>query len=396
MFANDGRRLAHAFRIAARQGFDAGAELCLATIVRTEGSTYRKAGAQMLVGRTGPAIGLLSGGCLEDEIVRAARALLDSPAGEETRLLFFDLMPESEFLVGYGKGCSGQLTVLVERFVAHTREEARILADRLALVDEPCGVALVYEARGTCGGVRAGDRLAARDDGETLESGAMPAALRTLLVEAIETGKGAGTGHVVDIALPDGQISCSIHYLRPPQDLIVFGAGPDAPALARLADQMGFDVRVLDHRPARLDAARFPESTRLVAYKPEAPFDALETTPRTAVVIMTHNLLVDAEILKASAERELFYVGLLGPTHRRDRVYDWLRSQGTELPGELRRTLHAPIGLDLGGAGEWDIALAVTAEIQKLRHDASAQHRRDLKKWAAPRAAAALEETRHG
>jgi len=46
----------------------AGADLVIAIIVATEGSTYRKPGAFMLLSSSGRRAGLLSGGCLEGDL----------------------------------------------------------------------------------------------------------------------------------------------------------------------------------------------------------------------------------------------------------------------------------------------------------------------------------------
>ncbi len=54
-----------------------GAPLVLATILATEGSAYRKAGTQMLVTASLEPRGLLSGGCLEVDLVEHAREVLD-------------------------------------------------------------------------------------------------------------------------------------------------------------------------------------------------------------------------------------------------------------------------------------------------------------------------------
>ena len=55
-----------------------GAPLVLATVVATRGSTYRKAGAQMLIGPGGRYEGILSGGCLEGDLAAHAASVLET------------------------------------------------------------------------------------------------------------------------------------------------------------------------------------------------------------------------------------------------------------------------------------------------------------------------------
>ena len=61
-----------------RSHHDRQAPLVLATVIETLGSTYRKAGAQMLIADDGTAAGLLSGGCLESDLMERARSVIDT------------------------------------------------------------------------------------------------------------------------------------------------------------------------------------------------------------------------------------------------------------------------------------------------------------------------------
>jgi xanthine dehydrogenase accessory factor len=75
----------------------------LATLVQTQGSTYRKPGARMLVDSDGHTLGVLSGGCLEEEIGGHGRSVIrdGSPVllSFDTRRLY---------------GCDGRLKILIE------------------------------------------------------------------------------------------------------------------------------------------------------------------------------------------------------------------------------------------------------------------------------------------
>src|SRR5437016_1711127 len=75
----------------------------LATLVQTEGSTYRKPGARLLVGSDGSTLGVLSGGCLEEEVGHHGQKVI---ADNSAIVLSFD----TKRLYG----CDGQLKILVE------------------------------------------------------------------------------------------------------------------------------------------------------------------------------------------------------------------------------------------------------------------------------------------
>ncbi|WP_045453271.1 XdhC family protein [Psychrobacter sp. JCM 18903] len=56
----------------AREAQQQQVDAVLATVVRTEGSAYRRAGAMMLICEDGRSVGMISGGCLEPHIIKRA------------------------------------------------------------------------------------------------------------------------------------------------------------------------------------------------------------------------------------------------------------------------------------------------------------------------------------
>jgi xanthine dehydrogenase accessory factor len=176
-----------------------GQRLALATLVRAQGSSYRRPGARMLVCNDGVTVGSLSGGCLEDEVARRAFEVMDtgkpSLMSFDTRLRF---------------GCNGSIEVFVEA----------VGADFLA------GLAKHFTGRQTC-------RALTRFEGEEAELGTRLLAL--------------------DEQVPDGAFPQEI---EPPIQLVVFGDGPDSIPLHAFADVLGWDVIEVDQAadlPGRAD-----------------------------------------------------------------------------------------------------------------------------------------------
>ena len=94
---------------------ETGREGVLASAVHTEGSTYRRAGARMLVLPDDRVIGLISGGCLEGDLLEQARSVRDSG---KPRIVRYDMRPEEDIVWGLGLGCAGVVEVLLEGVVA--------------------------------------------------------------------------------------------------------------------------------------------------------------------------------------------------------------------------------------------------------------------------------------
>ena len=83
----------------------------LATIIATEGSAYRKAGAMMLINSLGQYRGLLSGGCLEADIMRQARRCWDDQCNRTIR---YDMREEEDLAWQLGLGCGGMVQILLQ------------------------------------------------------------------------------------------------------------------------------------------------------------------------------------------------------------------------------------------------------------------------------------------
>src|SRR6201987_1281522 len=90
----------------------------LATVVKTSGSSYRLPGARLLLSRTGQRVGSVSGGCLEDDLVKKAWWLTEN--GPIIRR--YDTTPDGEIAAEYGLGCNGIIHVLLERVASDSKE----------------------------------------------------------------------------------------------------------------------------------------------------------------------------------------------------------------------------------------------------------------------------------
>ena len=87
----------------------------LVTVVRTHGSTYRRAGARVVIGEDGKATGAISGGCLERDLAERIRPWLEDL---QPRVVTYDSTREDDLVFGLGLGCRGVLELLVEPFDA--------------------------------------------------------------------------------------------------------------------------------------------------------------------------------------------------------------------------------------------------------------------------------------
>jgi xanthine/CO dehydrogenase XdhC/CoxF family maturation factor len=149
---------------------------------------------------------------------------------------------------------------------------------------------------------------------------------------------------------------------------MIFGAGDDAQPLARLASLAGFDVTMVDHRPAYLTTARFPPPAQLVLRRPEAGVEGLGLSRQHFAVVQTHALQHDRAWVQALAKKPLTYLGMLGPRARRELV---LRDTQVE-----EGAVFAPVGLDLGADGPEQVAISIVAELLAVHAHRAPRHLR--------------------
>jgi xanthine dehydrogenase accessory factor len=341
-----------------------GERMALATIVAVRGSTYRRPGARLLVPEEGSPVGNISGGCLEGDVADMARVVMDEG---RARLAGWDLTADDDAVWGLGLGCNGAIEVFIEP-AERAAEVAAAL--RTALEQErPISVVTVVES--SRADVEPGSRVVVRPDG-TAEGSLGEASVDVAAREAATALLREERSEVR--ALAEG-VRAFVEVLDPPLRLIVCGAGHDAIPLIGAASVLGWNVVVVDDRPAFLTRERFPGATGFVAI--EEPGDAAKAASvdeRTFAVVMTHNFLRDKGYARSLLASPAAYIGMLGPGARTERLLMELRDEGVDAD---RERIHGPAGLDLGGEGPEEIAQAIIAEIVAVKRHRAGGFLRD-------------------
>ena len=163
-----------------------------------------------------------------------------------------------------------------------------------------------------------------------------------------------------------GQMSVYIEPVEPSPVLYVIGAGHVGYQLAIMAQDLGFQVHVVDDREKFASPERFPKATEVVTEDIPA-WLARTTLPTHAyVVIVTRGHTNDLDALRALAPRELRYLGLIGSRAKVARISDQLLSEG--MAPEILTEVHAPIGLDIGAVTPQEIAVSILSELIAVKH----------------------------
>jgi xanthine dehydrogenase accessory factor len=350
--------------------WEAGDTIGVGTVVATFQSAPRPAGASMLVGEDGTAVGSVSGGCVEGAVYDLAQSVV---ASGEPVLQRYGVSDDDAFAVGLT--CGGILDVYVEKVNQETFPElgevaADIEAGRAValatVIEHPdpawLGRRLVVRpgqpAQGSLGSLRADD--AVHDD-----------ALGLL-----------AAGHNATLTYgPDGErrgegMRVFVWAFAPKPRLLVFGAIDFAAAVARVGAVLGYHVTVCDARPVFATSTRFPDADEVVVDWPHryltAEHDAGRIDPRTVVTVLTHDPKFDVPLLEVALRLpEVAYVGAMGSRRTHDDRLARLREAG--LTEEELGRLSSPIGLDLGARTPEETAISIAAEIIAGRWGGSGQ-----------------------
>ncbi|MFZ5871659.1 MAG: XdhC family protein [Actinomycetota bacterium] len=348
------------------QWWRAGRPVGMGTVVATWRSAPRPAGAAMLVGPDGEAVGSVSGGCVEGAVYELAEQVV---ATGRPVLQRYGVSDDDAFAVGLT--CGGILDVFVEKVDPVTFPGLDSVADDIeagrpvavaTLVEHPdparVGARLVVRPEGAGADVDGSLGSERFDDAVADDARGLLASGRTETLEYGPDGERRGEGARVFVS-----------SFAPRPRMIVFGAIDFAAALARMGTFLGYRVTVCDARPVFATRSRFPDADEVVVAWPHkylaAEAEAGRVDGRTVIAVLTHDPKFDVPVLQVALRLpEVAYVGAMGSRRTHDDRLQRLREAGMT-DDELAR-LSSPIGLDLGARTPEETAVSIAAEIIAL------------------------------
>jgi xanthine/CO dehydrogenase XdhC/CoxF family maturation factor len=285
----------------------AGQERVVATVVEVIGSSYRRPGARLLVTQERRVAGAISGGCLEDDVLR--RGFWRTEAGPT--VVTFDASED-----GVGTGCNGVIRVLLEREPIDGIDPIGVLA---RCMREQRRATVVTRFHGGFS--------------------------RTVVAD------GTTATHVADGVL--------FELMVPPPRLFVLGAGIDAVPVIEQARAVGWEVIACAPYARPELRTRLARADRVLIGDADVIWHEIDASDRAAAIVMNHDFAHDRTCLGAALASSARYIGVLGPRRRTAQLLDELG-----VAGDAR--LHAPVGLEIGAENAEEIALAIVAEVQSV------------------------------
>ncbi|GKU82864.1 XdhC family protein [Niallia sp. NCCP-28] len=310
----------------------------LATIIQVEGSAYRKEGTMMLFTEKGEKIGLLSGGCVEQDVL--ARIEMN----KEVSHVIYDMRSEDDLSWGQGVGCDGSIQLLIEPITPVLQQNYSKVKK---LLDKGIGVShfkvldsdfkvvhsfFISEAGGRFGEIPEYPIEKSHYKNKTLAKNS------------------SGNGYVF-----------RNDYSAPPR-LVIYGAGPDVLPVVRYAKGIGFHIILADWREGLCNRKKFPLADEFIVANPKEAMEKIQLSAKDFVLIMTHNFMKDKDLIDYLLFKEVAFVGLLGS-----------RKRGERLMGANARPrwFHYPVGLSIGAEGPDEIAVSIIAQLILVKNKVS-------------------------
>jgi xanthine/CO dehydrogenase XdhC/CoxF family maturation factor len=189
-------------------------------------------------------------------------------------------------------------------------------------------------------------------------------------------------------------LTAFIEFIKPAVSLVIIGAGNDVLPLVEMADLLGWESSVIDGRSSHARPERFEKSCQVLVSKPENVLEQIFIDEQTVFVLMTHNYNYDKAMLRILVEKNVNYIGMLGPKKKLDRMLEEIRESGFTLTEKQKEKIFSPVGLDLGAETAEEIALSIIAEIKVYLTGKTSQQLRKLNKAIHSRLDTVIEERR--
>jgi xanthine dehydrogenase accessory factor len=329
-------------------------QMVLATVVRVDGSSYRRPGARMLVTDDSKITGAISGGCLEGDALE--KALFAMVTGEN-KLISYDSTGEDDIQFGLHLGCNGVVHILFEPI---KKEDPQNPVELLRLISN-AGEEAVLVTLFSMKKIQPGTKLLYLKD-KTYSS--LTETVQNLLTDTVKLSYNEKQSNLLNVEKEQMNCTAFVEYIERPVSVVIAGAGNDIQPLVQIATMLGWSITVVDGRFHYALPERFPGASKVLYSRPADILSRINTDSQTVFLLMSHNYNYDLGFLKNILEQEFGYIGLLGPAEKRDRMLSDLQDLGVHLNEEQLLKIHGPTGLDIGAENSTEIALSIVAEIK--------------------------------
>ena len=296
-----------------------GLKTVLASVVSLEGSSYRRPGVRMSIQENGKMIGAVSGGCVEKEILRQARSVFET---NTPKLIEYDGR--------YRLGCEGILYILIEPF--NPEDTFYEAFEKQCNARKPFSINTFYS----------------KEESSRLSGGSVFNFSEVFFS--------------VSEVVTEENLDVFPQTVKAGFKLIIVGSEHDAVQLCNYASTTGWEVAMVapTDDPKAID--NFPGASKYLGID-ATTFGNLNFDSQTAIMLMTHSYVKDLTYLSELVEKDIRYIGLLGPSKRREKLLNELLEKNELLSENFFANIYGPSGINIGAETPQEIAISIIAEI---------------------------------
>jgi xanthine dehydrogenase accessory factor len=327
-------------------------QVALGTVVKVEGSAYRRIGARMFVSSNGQWVGGISGGCLEGDALKRAQIAIMK---KESSIVVYDTTEDDPHQIGVGLGCNGRIEVLFTPIENDFNNQITFLEK---IIDERKSTILL--------------QVLNIENGDTSLRGAFYTQ-HTLddLSQAINVHLDIINDKIKSVYYKrkskvftltnefNEAYEVLFEVIRPKIKLVCIGDNYDVNAFMSIAKPLGWEIHVAG-KQRKLSKTVYAAATQIHSLEAAKNISIDEYT---AIVLMSHDYKIDLTLLQEYIQKDVPYIGLLGPKKRMQKMQDELISHGIDINLSNCANLFSPVGLDIGAESPEEIALSIASEI---------------------------------
>ncbi|NNE39072.1 MAG: NTP transferase domain-containing protein [Gammaproteobacteria bacterium] len=335
-------------------------EFVIATIIETSGSTYRKAGARLLITRSGEFFGLLGGGCFEADLIEHAMQVFDD---HQSQTLFYDMRGPEDLVWGLGLGCNGAVRIRLEYASAENDYSPLSILESAISLNQDCIIATINKS--DCHTLTSDTHHLITIEQTIRQDGPLAEVIYSACNDILKSGH----SEYRQLEIEGNIVEVFFSLVSPPVHFIIVGGGPDSVPVMQTAILLGWSITLIDYRENYTKPEKFPKGISILKSTPEELQENLDVFNADAVILMTHKYEYDLNYLNVFMQTSIPYIGLLGPTARKNELLKSLESTN-----DIKDRVFGPVGMDLGGELPEEIALSLVAEIQAVLHNREGGH----------------------
>ena len=313
-------------------------DFALATVIQVKGSAYRREGTRMVIGTSGNWFGNISGGCLEGDILRKAKNVIQTG---KNLLVTYDTRESENKEIRVALGCNGIIEILIEPVSKSIIELSNSIIN---LFENEKSAYLISQIELTKGEIKVSRKFSEDKPNNFPDT----------------TFENENFCHV-----EKSEFKINLYeFIGLLRKMVIWGAGPDVLPLAKFSAQLGWKT-IIASDIGSSQIMPIPENVEIVQTYPNNFLEKISLHHNTAVILVSHDYYKDYFVLEKIIRKDVKYIGIMGPNKRGAKMTEELNNSHPDLQIDKSKLFY-PVGLDIGSDNPVEIALSIVSEVQMI------------------------------